>query len=64
MPLNAIKNKLFNNPLTTNILTVPRYFSESSKNVINTLHDGDSRPFVITFGVKRLSLEAISGTSE
>ena len=38
--------------------------SEFSKNVISTLQDGDSRPFVVSFGVKRFSLETISGTWE
>ena len=52
------------NFVTTNILTVPRYFGESSKNVITTRHDGYSRPFVVSFGVKRFSLETISGTWE
>ena len=51
------------NFVTTNKLTVPRYFGESYKNVITTRH-GYSRPFVVIFGVKRFSLEAISGTSE
>ena len=60
MPPNATKILSFN-PVTTNIFTVPRNFSESSKNVISTLYDGDSRLFV---GVKRFSLGTNSGTSE
>ena len=46
-----------------NALTAPRYFSESTKNVVSALHDGDSGPFVVTFGMEGLSLKAISRSS-
>ena len=40
-----------------NALTAPRSFSESTKNVVSALHDGDSGPFVVTFGMEGLSLK-------
>lgn len=46
-----------------NALTAPRYFSESTENVVSTLHNGDSGPFVVTFGMEGLSLKAILRSS-
>ena len=46
-----------------NVLTAPRYFSESTENVVSALHDGDSGPFVVTFGMEGLSLKAILRSS-
>ena len=49
--------------LLINILTAPPYFSESIENIVPALHDGDSGPFVVTFGMKGLSLKAFFRSS-
>lgn len=46
------------------LLTFPRIPRESSKNIVSAFHNGNRGPFVITFGVKCMSCEAISRTTE
>lgn len=49
---------------SADLLTVPRFFREASKYIVSTFHNGNRGSLVIAFGVKCLSCEAISRTTE